>query len=61
MTSSVILIRNNFFSLFTVYFPVPETFTPESEEAQLKRMIGLAANPVQGLASTYDYSKGDWK
>lgn len=30
-------------------------------QAQLKRMIDLRANPVQGISSQWDYEKGDWK
>jgi len=44
-----------------VYSPMPETYTKEKQEAQLKRMIDLAGNPVQGVSSQWDYSKGDWK
>ncbi|XP_042880908.1 cytochrome c oxidase subunit 4 isoform 1, mitochondrial-like [Penaeus japonicus] len=44
-----------------VYSPIPETLSAEKQEAQLKRMIALRSNPVQGLSSQWDYSKGDWK
>ncbi|KAG7164650.1 Cytochrome c oxidase subunit 4-like [Homarus americanus] len=44
-----------------VYSPLPETLKPEYQEAQLKRMIDLRANPVEGTSSQWDYSKGDWK
>ncbi|KAK8748682.1 hypothetical protein OTU49_015943 [Cherax quadricarinatus] len=44
-----------------VYDDLPESFKPEHQEAQLKRMIGLGANPVQGISSKWDYAKGDWK
>lgn len=45
----------------TVYEPIPDTFSQEKMEAQLKRMIDLRANPVQGTSSHWDYEKGDWK
>lgn len=45
----------------SVYSPIPETFGEEQQAAQLKRMIDLRANPVQGTASQWDYNKGDWK
>lgn len=41
--------------------PLPESMSVESQQAQLKRMIDLAVNPVEGLASKWDYEKGDWK
>ncbi|XP_045624923.2 cytochrome c oxidase subunit 4 isoform 1, mitochondrial isoform X1 [Procambarus clarkii] len=44
-----------------VYSPLPDSMKPENQEAQLKRMIGLRANPVQGISSHWDYEKGDWK
>ncbi|XP_047001791.1 cytochrome c oxidase subunit 4 isoform 1, mitochondrial [Schistocerca americana] len=44
-----------------VYKPLPSTFTEERREAQLRRMINLQVNPVEGLASKWDYEKNDWK
>merc|ERR1712106_128878 len=44
-----------------VYFPMPETFAPERQKAQLERMIALKGNPIQGASSHWDYEKGDWK
>merc|ERR1712212_1051920 len=44
-----------------VFFPMPDTFEPERQNAQLERMIALKANPVQGPASQWDYEKSDWK
>merc|ERR1711872_582514 len=44
-----------------VYFPMPDSFEPERQNAQLERMIALKANPVQGPASHWDYEKNDWK
>uniref|UniRef100_A0A6P7FNJ9 Cytochrome c oxidase subunit 4 n=1 Tax=Diabrotica virgifera virgifera TaxID=50390 RepID=A0A6P7FNJ9_DIAVI len=44
-----------------VYSPLPITFDKEHREAQLRRMIDLQVNPVQGLASKWDYEKDDWK
>lgn len=53
---------NSFFYLFMkVYGPIPETFTKERQEAQLKRMIDMQMNPIEGLASKWDYEKGQWK
>merc|ERR1711970_1694657 len=44
-----------------VYYPMPDTFEPERQKAQLERMIALRANPIEGPASKWDYEKGDWK
>eukprot|EP00095_Tigriopus_kingsejongensis_P006575 maker-scaffold2551_size14539-snap-gene-0.4 protein:Tk06575 transcript:maker-scaffold2551_size14539-snap-gene-0.4-mRNA-1 annotation:"hypothetical protein DAPPUDRAFT_230889" len=45
-----------------VYPPLPETITDEERvKAQIKFMIEARVNPVQGLASMYDYEKGTWK
>jgi len=44
-----------------VYFPMPNTFEPERQNAQLERMIALKQNVIQGPASHWDYEKGDWK
>ncbi|XP_043243790.1 cytochrome c oxidase subunit 4 isoform 1, mitochondrial-like isoform X2 [Amphibalanus amphitrite] len=45
-----------------VYEKLPDTITnPEKVEAQVQRMIDLRMNPVQGIASEWDYEKGQWK
>jgi len=44
-----------------VYGPLPHTYKPEAQQAQLKRMIDLRINPIEGLASKYDYEKERWK
>jgi len=44
-----------------VYPPLPESFTLENRQALLKRMIDLRVDPVEGLASKWDYEKGTWK
>ncbi|CAH1117225.1 unnamed protein product [Phaedon cochleariae] len=44
-----------------VYSPLPITFDKEHREAQLRRMIDLQVNPVQGISSKWDYEKDDWK
>lgn len=33
----------------------------ESRQAQLKRMIALRVDPVDGLSSKWDYEKNTWK
>jgi cytochrome c oxidase subunit 4 len=44
-----------------VYPESPITLDEEHQKAQLKRMIDLEINPISGLASKWDYEKGQWK
>ncbi|OWR48774.1 cytochrome c oxidase subunit 4 isoform 1, mitochondrial-like isoform X2 [Danaus plexippus] len=44
-----------------VYNPLPESFSEESQKAQLKRMLDLKVNPVDGLSSKWDYENNRWK
>ncbi|KAG8240425.1 hypothetical protein J437_LFUL003139 [Ladona fulva] len=44
-----------------VYKPLPESFTEERKQAQLQRMIDIGVNPVDGVASKWDYEKNAWK
>lgn len=45
-----------------VYNPeLPVTFDEEHQQAQLKRIIDLQMNPVEGISSKWDYEKNDWK
>ncbi|KAF2360143.1 Cytochrome c oxidase subunit IV family [Trinorchestia longiramus] len=41
--------------------PLPDSFKPENQRAQLRNMIELQTNPIDGLASKYDYEKNEWK
>lgn len=44
-----------------VYPPMPHTITDEWKEATLEKMVTMRANPIDGVASKYDYEKGQWK
>lgn len=44
-----------------VYPPMPKSTSEEAKLAQVKRMIGLRMNPIDGIASEYDYEKNCWK
>uniref|UniRef100_A0A8C7YLP3 Cytochrome c oxidase subunit 4 n=1 Tax=Oryzias sinensis TaxID=183150 RepID=A0A8C7YLP3_9TELE len=44
-----------------VYPPLPKTFEGDSQAMQLKRMLDMRVNPVQGFAAKWDYEKGQWK
>ena len=45
-----------------VYGPLPDSITSdEKQKAQIDRMIAIRANPIEGIASNYDYEKGQWK
>uniref|UniRef100_A0A6M2CRT0 Cytochrome c oxidase subunit 4 n=1 Tax=Rhipicephalus microplus TaxID=6941 RepID=A0A6M2CRT0_RHIMP len=44
-----------------VYGPLPESTSLEARQAQLQRMIDLRVNPVEGIASKWDYENNRWK
>ena len=44
-----------------VYGPLRECFKEENRSAQLRRIIDLQVNPIQGLGSKWDYEKDEWK
>lgn len=45
----------------TIRGPWPESYSEDSRQEQLKRMIALQVNPINGLSSKWDYEIGDWK
>ncbi|XP_029010944.1 cytochrome c oxidase subunit 4 isoform 2, mitochondrial [Betta splendens] len=44
-----------------VYPPHPRSFEPDWQARQLQRMLDMRMNPIEGLASKWDYEKGQWK
>ncbi|XP_055847725.1 cytochrome c oxidase subunit 4 isoform 1, mitochondrial-like [Episyrphus balteatus] len=44
-----------------LYDKLPVSFDEEHQKAQLKRMLTLEINPVQGISSKWDYEKKKWK
>jgi len=45
-----------------VYAPQPKTISDvEHQKAQIKRMIDMRVNPIDGFASRYDYENNKWK
>uniref|UniRef100_A0A1W7RAP4 Cytochrome c oxidase subunit 4 n=1 Tax=Hadrurus spadix TaxID=141984 RepID=A0A1W7RAP4_9SCOR len=44
-----------------VYPPLPESFTPENRANQLKTLIQLRVNPIDGISSKFDYENNRWK
>jgi len=46
---------------YFVYPPLPESFSLESRQAQLKRMLDGGVDRVDGLSSKWDYEKNTWK
>ncbi|XP_074868030.1 cytochrome c oxidase subunit 4 isoform 2, mitochondrial [Carettochelys insculpta] len=39
----------------------PRTLTEEWKAQQLKRMLDMRMNPIQGLSAQWDYDKNEWK
>ncbi|NP_001073120.1 cytochrome c oxidase subunit 4 isoform 1, mitochondrial-like [Bombyx mandarina] len=44
-----------------VYSPIPDSLSEERQKAQLQRMLDLKVNPIDGLASKWDYENNRWK
>lgn len=44
-----------------VYPERPRTLEEEWQAKQLKRMLDMRVNPVQGFSAKWDYEKGQWK
>ncbi|XP_049880354.1 cytochrome c oxidase subunit 4 isoform 1, mitochondrial-like [Pectinophora gossypiella] len=49
------------FKHFYVDEPLPDSLKEENQKAQLKRILDLKINNVDGLSSRWDYNKGRWK
>ncbi|XP_045762752.1 cytochrome c oxidase subunit 4 isoform 1, mitochondrial-like [Maniola jurtina] len=46
---------------YYVFEPLPSSFSKESQKAQLRRMLELRVNPIDGLSSHWDYDNDKWK
>ncbi|KAF7658715.1 hypothetical protein LDENG_00009220 [Lucifuga dentata] len=44
-----------------VYPPQPRTFGEEWQAKQLKRMLDMRVDPIEGFSAKWDYEKGQWK
>jgi len=58
----LVLIMLTVFFMLTVYPPMPDTITNEEKRsAQLRRMIDIRVDPIDGLTSNWDYDNNRWK
>ncbi|XP_075756984.1 cytochrome c oxidase subunit 4 isoform 2, mitochondrial isoform X2 [Pelodiscus sinensis] len=44
-----------------VFPPKPHTLTEEWKAYQVKRMLDMRMNPIQGFSAKWDYDKNEWK
>ncbi|XP_032622265.1 cytochrome c oxidase subunit 4 isoform 2, mitochondrial [Chelonoidis abingdonii] len=44
-----------------VFPPKPHTLTDEWKAQQVKRMLDMRMNPIQGFSAKWDYDKNEWK
>ncbi|XP_026727525.1 cytochrome c oxidase subunit 4 isoform 1, mitochondrial-like [Trichoplusia ni] len=49
------------FNHFYVYEPLPPTLAKAAQKAQLRRMLELRVNPIDGISSKWDYDNEKWK
>jgi cytochrome c oxidase subunit 4 len=47
--------------IFVYGSDLPETFSESRQKAQLKRMIELRMNPIEGISANFDFEKGEYK
>lgn len=50
-----------YFCKLLVYNPLPDSFSEEGRRLRLRMDIARRYNPVQGVASKWDYEKDQWK
>ncbi|XP_013161520.1 PREDICTED: cytochrome c oxidase subunit 4 isoform 1, mitochondrial-like [Papilio xuthus] len=62
-----VLIVTSFAWWFVIYYhhyvyePLPASFSKLAQKAQLRRMLELRVNPIDGISSKWDYDNDKWK
>lgn len=46
---------------FTVHEPLPVSLSKAAQKAQLRRMLEIRVNPIDGISSKWDYDNDRWK
>ncbi|KAG6452933.1 cytochrome c oxidase subunit 4 isoform 1, mitochondrial [Manduca sexta] len=49
------------FNHYYVWDPLPPSLSKESQKAQLRRILELRVNPIDGISSKWDYDYDRWK
>ncbi|KTF86912.1 hypothetical protein cypCar_00045842 [Cyprinus carpio] len=60
-SSSSVRVASHGYGDIKLYPPHPPTLDDEWQAMQVKRMLDMRVNPVEGFSAKWDYEKGQWK